>query len=85
MEALRETMSTELEALQEVFAQWRGNFSLLKTYLSEMEEAFEALEAENKEQGLQALEAVRDLLRVIKSDTRALKRGLTSFQKQVSP
>ncbi len=81
--ALKTELAEDLEGVYEMFVQWRSNFSLLETYMEEISAAMEALEGEPKEAGDEALESVTDLLRVVESDSKALRRGLKSFEKKV--
>ena len=96
LDEIRESQREDLEGVMEMFAQWRSNFSLFKTYLKEVAGAINSLsEAEiddlpddlqdvvKETDPAEALGSVQDLLRVVDSDATALRRGLNGFKKSL--
>ena len=89
---LQEKLNTELEIVDELFAQWRGNFSLFKTNLtslvaltrsvSQAEDVPETVsEAMTTHNSADCADTVEDLIRVVSADSAALKKGLNRIRK----
>jgi pSer/pThr/pTyr-binding forkhead associated (FHA) protein len=94
MEAYRSQLASELDVVNEMFAQWRGNFSLFKTNLVTLTEVVRAVaDAENdslpddvralmtSDTATESADTVDDLIRVVSADSGALKKGLSRIKK----
>jgi pSer/pThr/pTyr-binding forkhead associated (FHA) protein/predicted nucleic acid-binding Zn-ribbon protein len=83
---VKEDLGRELEAIFEMFDQWRGNFSMLKGFLKEVEVAVKANPSATDPamaDPIESVDSMKDLVSVIDSDAGALKSGLFRLQKQV--
>ena len=94
MKAYRAQLTGEMEVVNEMFAQWRGNFSLFKANLATVTEVVRAV-ADAKSSALpkkvsalmtdnavtESADTVDDLMRVISTDSTALKKGLSRIKK----
>jgi chromosome segregation ATPase len=96
IEAYRSQLTGELDVVNEMFAQWRGNFSLFKTNLVTLTEVVRAVanaEDDSLPNDVRALmtsdtatesaDTVDDLIRVVSADSAALKKGLSRIKKAV--
>jgi len=89
-------LAGEMEDVNTIFQQWRSNFALFKTYLKEVDETIAALASADRDalpdslktaivaaNPVEAIESVHDLMRVVDTDAKALKKGLTRFKKEL--
>ena len=94
LQRIRDDLGEGMGVVQEMFVQWRSNFSLFRTYLKSVAEAVSAVAAadpaslpeelrgvlENVKPA-EAMEDVQNLLRVVDTDATALRQGLNNFKK----
>ena len=92
VDKLQSKLNTELEIVDEMFAQWRGNFSLFKTNLTALVALVRAVadaddvpaaiaDAMSTHNSVDSADTVEDLIRVVSADSAALKKGLTRIKK----
>jgi chromosome segregation ATPase len=93
---VKQRLAADLEDVTAIFQQWRSNFALFKTYLKEVDQTIEAI-ADSEQEALpvalreavaianpvEAIESVHDLLRLVDTDAKALKKGLGRFKKEL--